>query len=102
MRRAVKVCIKPPREFGEVFCSSPASLRVSHLPRSHATHRASGTEFQLGGRVSYVSHLECRECQKTYAAEPLAACEECWAPLEVVYDYGRLCSDVRREEIAAR
>ena len=52
--------------------------------------------------MSYVSHLECRDCQKTYAPEPLAACEECWAPLEVVYDYGQLWSDVRREDIAAR
>ena len=52
--------------------------------------------------MSYVSHLECRDCQKTYAAEPLAACEECWAPLEVIYDYGRLWSDVRQEDIAAR
>ena len=52
--------------------------------------------------MSYVSHLECRDCQKSYPAEPLAACEECWAPLEVIYDYGRLWSDVRREDIAAR
>jgi threonine synthase len=52
--------------------------------------------------VSYVSHLECRDCRKTYAVEPLAACEECWAPLEVLYDYDRLRSDVRREDIAAR
>ena len=52
--------------------------------------------------MSYVSHLECRDCQKTYAPEPLAACEECWAPLEVVYDYGKLWSDLRREDIASR
>ena len=52
--------------------------------------------------MSYVSHLECRDCQKTYALEPLAACEECWAPLEVVYDYGQLWSDLRREDIASR
>jgi len=52
--------------------------------------------------MSYVSHLECRDCQKVYAPEPLAACEECWAPLEVVYDYGQLGSDLRREDIASR
>ncbi len=52
--------------------------------------------------MSYVLHLKCRECQKTYPPEPIAACEECWAPLEVVYDYGRLWSDLRREDIASR
>jgi len=52
--------------------------------------------------VSYVLHLECRECRKTYPIEPLAACQDCWAPLEVVYDYGRLWSDLRREDIAGR
>jgi len=52
--------------------------------------------------VSYLLHLKCRECDKTYPVEPLAACEECWAPLEVVYDYGRLWADLRREDIASR
>jgi threonine synthase len=47
-------------------------------------------------------HLKCRECERTYPLEPLAACEECWAPLEVVYDYGRLWADLRREDIAPR
>jgi threonine synthase len=52
--------------------------------------------------VSYVQKLKCRECSREYPLQPLAACEECWAPLEVVYDYGRLWSDLRREDIAAR
>ncbi len=52
--------------------------------------------------MSYAIHLKCRECSRTYALEPIAACESCWAPLEVVYDYGKLWSDVRREEISAR
>lgn len=52
--------------------------------------------------MSYAQHLKCRECARTYDLAPLAACEECWAPLEVVYDYGRIWSDVRREDIAAR
>ncbi|MGH9355372.1 MAG: threonine synthase [Terriglobia bacterium] len=33
---------------------------------------------------------------------PIAACEECWAPLEVVYDYARLRADLPRREIASR
>lgn len=52
--------------------------------------------------MSYLVHLKCRDCGRTYPAEPIAACQECWAPLEVVYDYGRIWSDVRREDIATR
>jgi threonine synthase len=52
--------------------------------------------------VSYLVHLKCRECERTYPLEPLAACEECWAPLEVVYDYGRLWADLRPGDIASR
>ncbi len=52
--------------------------------------------------MSYAIHLKCRECSRTYPLEPLAACEECWAPLEVVYDYGKLWADLRREDIRER
>ena len=52
--------------------------------------------------MSYVQHLKCRGCGQSYEAKPLAACETCWAPLEVAYDYGRIWSDVRREDIASR
>ncbi len=52
--------------------------------------------------MSYLLHLKCRECGRTYEVGPLAACEECWAPLEAVYDYDRLSREVRREEIAQR
>jgi threonine synthase len=55
-----------------------------------------------GDAVSYLLHLKCRECGRTYPLDPLAACAECWAPLEVVYDYGRLWSDLRRDDIASR
>ena len=52
--------------------------------------------------MSYLVHLKCRECHRTYPLEPLAACEECWAPLEVIYDYGRLWADLRPEDITSR
>ncbi len=52
--------------------------------------------------MSYAIHLKCRDCERTYPLEPIAACEECWAPLEVVYDYGRLWADLRREDLASR
>ncbi|HEV2416564.1 MAG TPA: threonine synthase [Terriglobia bacterium] len=52
--------------------------------------------------MTYALQLQCRSCSRTYELKPIAACEECWAPLEVVYDYGRLSSDLKREEIASR
>ncbi|MBZ5514932.1 MAG: threonine synthase [Acidobacteriia bacterium] len=52
--------------------------------------------------MTYLLHLQCRECGRTYAADPIAACEECWAPLEVIYDYGRLWSDLRRRDLESR
>jgi threonine synthase len=58
--------------------------------------------MKAGGHVSYAIHLKCRDCERTYPLEPVAACEECWAPLEVVYDYGKLWSDLRREDLASR
>ncbi len=52
--------------------------------------------------MSYALHLKCRDCERTYPLEPVAACEDCWAPLEVVYDYGKLWADLRREDLASR
>jgi threonine synthase len=52
--------------------------------------------------VSYLLHLKCRDCGRTYPAEPLAACEQCWAPLEPVYDYTRIWSDVPRRDLELR
>jgi threonine synthase len=52
--------------------------------------------------VSYLLHLKCRDCGRTYSPEPIAACDECWAPLEAVYDYDRLRSELKREDIAYR
>jgi threonine synthase len=52
--------------------------------------------------VSYLLHLRCRQCGKTFKTDPIAACEDCWAPLETVYDYARIRSDVKREDIEAR
>ena len=52
--------------------------------------------------MSFMQGLECRECGHTYPAEPLATCEECWAPLEVVYDYKELARTLKKEEVATR
>jgi threonine synthase len=52
--------------------------------------------------LSYLLHLKCRDCGRTYPAEPLAACEACWAPLEPVYDYTRIWSDLRPSDLESR
>ena len=62
----------------------------------------SGTVTPLGGIVSYQKHLKCRQCGRTYQIEPIAACEDCWAPLEVVYDYDRIREEVPRKQVESR
>lgn len=52
--------------------------------------------------MTYASHLQCRGCSRQYELKPIAACEECWAPLEVIYDYERLGAAVNPRQIAAR
>jgi threonine synthase len=43
------------------------------------------------------AHLSCRECGHTTDLGPTFACEECFGPLEISYDFGT----VTREQIAA-
>lgn len=49
--------------------------------------------------MSYVRGLRCRECGETYEEGPIYICEDCFGPLEVVYDYQAIARDVRREGI---
>ena len=49
----------------------------------------------------FVSGLRCRECARPYPAEALHACEWCFGPLEVTYDYDAIAATVTRERIAA-
>ena len=48
-----------------------------------------------------VSHLQCRECKAQYPLEAQYVCEECFGPLEVVYDRSGVQPDVgeRRRRI---
>jgi threonine synthase len=52
------------------------------------------TELPDLGRAT---HLSCRECGATAALGPFYACHECFGPLEVAYDFGR----VTRESVEA-
>ncbi len=52
--------------------------------------------------MSHVLGLRCRECGADYPHEPLHVCEQCFGPLEVVYDYAAIARTLTREVIAAR
>jgi threonine synthase len=44
--------------------------------------------------------LRCRECGKTYGIQPLSICDECFSPLEVVFDLEYARTRFTREAIA--
>jgi len=44
--------------------------------------------------------LQCRECQRQYPTDLSYVCEECFGPLDVVYDYSKLV--VKRETFEDR
>ena len=46
--------------------------------------------------------LRCRECGKKYPNQPQSYCEECFAPLEVSYDYEALRQATSREAVSRR
>ncbi|HXG67382.1 MAG TPA: threonine synthase [Blastocatellia bacterium] len=52
--------------------------------------------------MSYVKGLKCRECGRSYPKQPTAGCEDCFAPLEVEYDYDAIGRTLTREVIAGR
>ncbi|MFQ5340653.1 MAG: threonine synthase [Anaerolineae bacterium] len=49
--------------------------------------------------MAYIHGLRCRECGETYEEGPIYICEECFGPLEVVYDYHAIGRDVQRRHI---
>lgn len=51
--------------------------------------------------MEYVQGLRCRECGRLFPAAALHACDFCFGPLEVVYDYEAIAAHVTRESIAA-
>jgi threonine synthase len=51
--------------------------------------------------MAHVQGLRCRECGRTYDIAPRYACEWCFGPLEVTYDFDVIASTVTRDSIAA-
>ena len=52
--------------------------------------------------MGFVRGLKCRECNQDYPKAPLHVCENCFGPLEVVYDYDQIKKSLTREKIASR
>ena len=51
--------------------------------------------------MSNVKGLRCRECGREYDEGPFYVCEDCFGPLEIVYDYEEIAAQLSRERIAA-
>src|SRR5688572_27177731 len=52
--------------------------------------------------MSFLKGLRCRECGREYAPTLLAGCEDCFAPLEVDYDYDAVASAMTRQSFTSR
>jgi threonine synthase len=52
--------------------------------------------------MSFVKGLKCRECGRQYPKALIAGCEDCFAPLEVEYDYESIASSLTRNVIQGR
>jgi threonine synthase len=46
--------------------------------------------------------LQCRECRATWGNQPISFCQNCFAPLEVAYDWERIRKETSKVEIARR
>jgi len=46
--------------------------------------------------------LRCRECGKAWGNVPRSFCDDCFSPLEIVYDYEGLKKTARREDLSSR
>ena len=49
--------------------------------------------------MARVQALRCRECGTEYELQPTHACEQCFGPLDVVYDYAEIARVISRERI---
>jgi threonine synthase len=51
--------------------------------------------------MTYATSLVCRECGNESPLEPINACDFCFGPMEVAYDYDAMRGVVTRESISA-
>jgi threonine synthase len=46
--------------------------------------------------------LRCRECQTRWGNQPISFCQNCFAPLEVAYDWDRIRKEISKDKISSR
>src|SRR5262245_7850199 len=90
-----------------ILCQSPALIwrGAFSFPRACACKASASCVpggITQGGNMSYVKGLRCRECGREYAKQPVAGCEDCFAPLEIDYDYDAIKLKLNRETIKSR
>ncbi len=49
--------------------------------------------------MTRVERLKCRNCGKEYEVSAISICEECFGPVEVVYDYDAIAEKISRKTI---
>ena len=52
--------------------------------------------------MGHITGLKCKECGRTWPKEPIAACADCWGPLEALYDLDAAARTFTRDAIAGR
>lgn len=50
--------------------------------------------------MTYATSLRCRKCGTEYPLSPMRACDFCFSPLEVTYDYKAISTSISRDKIA--
>lgn len=53
----------------------------------------------MSSELEHIKSLKCRNCGQEYKIEALSICDECFGPLEVVYDYEIIKEKVSRTTI---
>jgi threonine synthase len=69
---------------------------------SAAARVLAGVTTGVAAGLSTKYELRCRECHKSWGNQPRSICDDCFSPLEVLYDYDALRGRFTRERIAAR
>ena len=49
--------------------------------------------------MTEINRLKCRNCGEEYEIAPISICDECFGPVEVVYDYDAIAEKISRKSI---
>jgi len=47
-------------------------------------------QLQEAPKLTHIKTLKCRECGREYAPTKIYVCEDCFGPLEVIYNYNSI------------